>query len=143
MRAQFDMIINIILLVVVSLLGVSVLVALVGVSNTLSLSVAERTRENGLLRALGMSRGQVSRMLTLEAIFIAVTGALMGIILGTFFGVSGMYALPLGTDSTIIAIPWWQLAVVIAVAILAAVLASWLPGRRAARTSPVEALATE
>lgn len=143
MRAQFDTIINIILLVVVSLLGVSVLVALVGVSNTLSLSVAERTRENGLLRALGMSRGQVSRMLTLEAIFIAVTGALTGIVLGTFFGVSGMYALPLGTDSTIIAIPWWQLAVVIAVAILAAVLASWLPGRRAARTSPVEALATE
>lgn len=143
MRAQFESIVNIMLLVVVSLLGVSVLVALVGVSNTLSLSVAERTRENGLLRALGMTRGQVSRMITLEAIFIAVTGAIVGILLGIFFGVVGTRSIPLGIHAPTIAIPWWQIAIVVVVAILAAVIASWIPGRRAGRTSPVEALAAE
>lgn len=96
LRAMFDQIVNVMLAVVVALLGVSVLVALVGVSNTLSLSVAERTRENGLLRALGMTRRQVSQMLTLEALFISVGAALVGTVLGFLFGVAGVYALPLG-----------------------------------------------
>lgn len=144
MRAMFDQMINLFLTVVVALLGVSVLVALVGVSNTMSLSVAERTRENGLLRALGMTRRQVGRMLTLEAVVISLTAALLGTLAGMFFGWIGINALPMSQlDSVPLVVPWWQVLAVLAVAMLASVVASWLPGRRAGRTSPVEALAAE
>ncbi|MFT3943980.1 MAG: FtsX-like permease family protein [Ancrocorticia sp.] len=142
-RAMYTSMINMVLLVIVGLLAVSVLVALVGVTNTLSLSVIERTRENGLLRALGLSRRQMQHMLALEAIYVALTSAIVGVVLGVFFGWAGTLALPLDLERTIIVIPWLQILGVMAVAILSAIVASWLPGRRAARTSPVEALATE
>ena len=142
-RAMYTSMINMVLLVIVGLLAVSVLVALVGVTNTLSLSVIERTRENGLLRALGLSRRQMQRMLALEAIYVALTSAIVGVVLGIFFGWVGVLALPVEVDRTIVVIPWLQILGVMTVAILSAIVASWLPGRRAARTSPVEALATE
>ncbi len=142
-RAMYTSMINMVLLVIVGLLAVSVLVALVGVTNTLSLSVIERTRENGLLRALGLSRRQMQRMLALEAIYVALTSAIVGVVLGIFFGWVGLLALPVEVDRTIVVIPWLQILGVMAVAILSAIMASWWPGRRAARTSPVEALATE
>lgn len=142
-RAMYTSMINMVLLVIVGLLAVSVLVALVGVTNTLSLSVIEQTRENGLLRALGLSRRQMQRMLALEAIYVALTSAVVGVLLGVFFGWAGVLALPLEVDRVIVVIPWLQILGVMAVAILSAIVASWLPGRRAARTSPVEALATE
>lgn len=143
MRAEFENIITIVLAVVVGLLAVSVLVALVGVSNTLSLSVVERTRENGLLRALGMTRRQVSRLLTVEALVISLVGALLGIAAGIFFGAIGMTAIPADFAELIIAVPWLQITIVLVVAVVAAVIASWLPGRRASQVSPVEALATD
>lgn len=87
-------IINKMLLVVVGLLGVSVLVALVGVANTLSLSVAERTREMACFEPLA-DQGQMKSMLALEALFISVTGALIGTACGIFFGAIGILALPL------------------------------------------------
>ncbi len=141
-RAQFDQIIGVMLTAMVALLAVSVLIALVGVSNTLALSVAERTRELGLLRALGMTRGQVSRLLTAEALLIALTASALGIAAGIFFGWAGSKAV-LGDVGTMhFAVPWGQLAGVLGVALVAAALASWLPGRRAGRVSPVEALAS-
>ena len=140
---MYTSMINMVLLVIVGLLAVSVLVALVGVTNTLSLSVIERTRENGLLRALGLSRRQMQRMLALEAIYVALTSAIVGVVLGVFFGWAGVLALPVDVERIIVIIPWLQILGVMAVAILSAIVASWLPGRRAARTSPVEALATE
>ena len=142
-RTMYTSMINTALLVIVGLLAVSVLVALVGVTNTLSLSVIERTRENGLLRALGLTRRQMQRMLALEAIYVAVTSALVGVVLGVFFGVVGTMALPVEVERTVIVIPWLQIGGVMAIATLSAVVASWWPGRRAARTSPVVALATE
>ena len=142
-REMYTDIINKMLLIVVGLLGVSVLVALVGVANTLSLSVAERTRENGLLRALGLTKRQMKSMLALEALFISVTGALIGTACGIFFGAIGILALPLEGVTVFITIPWMQILAVIMIAILAALLASWLPGRRAAKVSPSVALATE
>nr|WP_300340852.1 FtsX-like permease family protein [Actinomyces sp.] len=142
-RAMYTNAINGMLTGALALLGVSVVVALVGVSNTLSLSVAERTRENGLLRALGMSRRSVRRMLSIEAILISLAGSVIGIILGTIFGVIGTAALPLQGVQTTIAIPWLLITAVLGLSLVAAVLASWLPGRRAAQTSPVEALAHE
>ena len=142
-REMYTDIINQMLLIVVGLLGVSVLVALVGVANTLSLSVAERTRENGLLRALGLTKRQMKSMLALEALFISVTGALIGTACGIFFGAIGILALPLEGITVFITIPWMQILAVVMIAILAALVASWLPGRRAAKVSPSVALATE
>ena len=135
--------IDTVLQVVVGLLGVSVLVSLVGVANTLSLSVAERTRENGLLRALGLTKRQMKRMLTTEAALIGLSGALVGVALGLVFGWVGVHALPLELTRTLYVVPVWQILGVVAVAVGASVVASWWPGRRAARTSPVEALASE
>lgn len=141
-RAQLMKTINMFLMVVVALLGVSVVVALVGVANTLSLSVAERTHENGLLRALGLTKSQMQRMLSLEAIGIALSGALIGIVLGVFFGWAAMKVLPLGENiTTILVIPWWQILLAVVVAVVAAILASWLPGRHSANVSPTEAMA--
>lgn len=142
-RATYSKMIDTVLSVVIAMLAVSVLVALVGVTNTLGLSVAERTRETGLLRALGMTRRSIRSMLAIEAAIIALAGASLGLVLGIAFGVVGAYALPLELARTVIEIPWGVLGLVVAGSVGAALVASWWPGRRAARTSPVEALATE
>ncbi|OFK01508.1 hypothetical protein HMPREF2835_02215 [Actinomyces sp. HMSC072A03] len=142
-RAFYSKMINGALAVVAGLLAVSVLVALVGVANTLSLSVAERTRENGLLRALGLLRKQMRRMLLWEAALIAITGSLVGILLGIGFGIAGIYALPLEVDRVIVVMPWAYIAAAVLITLLAAALASWLPGRKAAKVPPVRALAAD
>lgn len=142
-RETYNRAIDQVLLVVIGMLGISVLIALVGVTNTLSLSVAERTRENGLLRALGMTRRNIKTMLSVEAVCIALAGSTIGVILGIIFGIAGTYALPLKDVTIAIAMPWGTLIAVVAVSVLAALIASWLPGRKAAKVSPVEALTTE
>lgn len=142
-RQMYFQVIDVVLLVLLALLGVSVVVALVGVANTLGLSVAERTRENGLLRALGLTKRQMKRMLLVESLLISLTGAFIGLGLGVGLAWVGMLALPLEVDSLLLVVPWARVAGIIAVAIISAALAAWMPGRRAARTSPVEALAHE
>lgn len=142
-RETYNRAIDQVLLVVIGMLGISVLIALVGVTNTLSLSVAERTRENGLLRALGMTRRNIKTMLSVEAVCIALAGSTIGVILGIIFGIAGTYAMPLEDVTIAIVMPWGTLIAVVAVSVLAALIASWLPGRKAAKVSPVEALATE
>lgn len=145
LRAALDQIVNILVMVIVALLAVSVLVALVGIGNTLSLSVAERIKENGLLRALGMTKKQVRSMLSWEALLIAAVSTVAGLAVGGYFGVVGFEALPIGISdsSRIIQVPWIQWAAIAGVAVGAALLASVIPGRRASRVSPVEALAAE
>ena len=142
-RQMYTKIIDKLMLVLVGLLGVSVLVSLVGVANTLSLSVAERIRENGLLRALGLTRRQMKSLLALEALFLSLTGALIGVGMGVAFGWVGVMSLPVEGATPVLSVPWLQLAGVCVVAIVSALVASWLPGRRAAKVSPSEALATE
>ena len=142
-RQMYTKIIDRLMLVLVGLLGVSVLVSLVGVANTLSLSVAERTRENGLLRALGLTRRQMKSLLALEALFLSMTGALIGVGMGVAFGWVGVMSLPIDGATPVLSVPWLQLVGVCVVAIVSALVASWLPGRRAAKVSPSEALATE
>ena len=142
-RQMYTKIIDRLMLVLVGLLGVSVLVSLVGVANTLSLSVAERTRENGLLRALGLTRRQMKSLLALEALFLSLTGALIGVGMGVAFGWVGVMSLPIEGATPVLSVPWLQLVGVCVVAIVSALIASWLPGRRAAKVSPSEALATE
>ncbi|MET4061192.1 putative ABC transport system permease protein [Arthrobacter sp. UYP6] len=142
-RAAFEQVINVLLMVVTGLLGVAVVIALVGVANTLSLSVLERTRESSLLRALGLTRGQLRGMLALEAVLIAGVAALFGTVLGALYGWLGAQS-ALGAFSPVAAsIPWGQLGLVLAVALLAGLAASVLPARRAARLSPVAGLAAD
>jgi putative ABC transport system permease protein len=141
-RVTFNEIIDVLLLVVTGLLGVAVLIALIGVANTLSLSVLERTRENSLLRALGLTRGQLRGMLALEAVLVAGVAALLGTGLGIVYGWLGAKS-ALGSLATVTpSVPWLQLLGVLAVAVVAGLLASVVPARRAARLSPVEGLAT-
>ncbi|MCC3290643.1 ABC transporter permease [Arthrobacter sp. zg-Y1110] len=142
-RGAFEQVINVLLMVVTGLLGVAVVIALVGVANTLSLSVLERTRESSLLRALGLTRGQLRGMLALEAVLIAGVAALMGSILGSLYGWLGAES-ALGSFTTVaLSLPWLQLVAVLAVALLAGLAASVLPARRAARLSPVAGLAAD
>lgn len=141
-RATFNEIIDVLLLVVTGLLGVAVVIALIGVANTLSLSVLERTRENSLLRALGLTRGQLRGMLAIEAVLVAGVAAVLGTVLGIVYGWLGAKS-ALGSVADVVpAVPWFQLLAVFGVAIVAGLLASVMPARRAARLSPVEGLAT-
>lgn len=141
-RATFNSIIDVLLLVVTGLLGVAVVIALIGVANTLSLSVLERTRENSLLRALGLTKGQLRGMLALEAVLVAGVAAVLGAALGIVYGWLGAQSTLGGVADVVPSVPWLQLAAVFGVAVVAGLLASVLPARRAARLSPVEGLAT-
>jgi putative ABC transport system permease protein len=125
------------------LLAVAVLIALVGVGNTLGLSVLERTRESALLRALGLQRRQLRWMLAIEAVLLSLAGAVVGIAAGTFFGWVGTHAISreLNFETVRFAMSVPQTLGVTVVAVVAGVLASVLPGRRAVRATPVDALA--
>jgi putative ABC transport system permease protein len=141
-RAQLDRVLSVVLAIATGLLAVAVLIALVGVGNTLSLSVLERTRENALLRALGLTGTQMRTMLALEALLLTAVAAVLGIGLGAlyaWFGVRTLLGPEFGSDIEYV-LPLGQVAVVVVVAVLAGLVASWLPARRAARTAPVAAL---
>ncbi|MBK7722439.1 MAG: FtsX-like permease family protein [Austwickia sp.] len=139
-RAEFGRALDVVLAVVITLLAVSVLVALVGIANTLSLSVLERTGELAVLRALGLTRGQLRRMLAGEAVVLALVAVLLGTGLGLAYGLAGARALYGGRD-VLAVVPWSLLALAAAVSVAAAMAASVLPGRRAANVPPSAALA--
>ncbi len=142
-NAMFSQVIDVLLAIVSALLAVAVLIALIGVANTLSLSVLERTRENSLLRALGLKKKQLRAMLAQEAVLIGGVAALLGLVLGVVYGLLGAHATLSTVGDMTYEIPWLQLALVLVVSIVAALLASITPGRRAAKLSPVQGLATE
>lgn len=123
------------------LLGFSVLIALLGVLNTLALSVLERTRELGLLRAVGMSRTQVKRMVRVESVLICAFGGLLGLVVGTAFGAALQQALE-GEGVTELGIPVRTLLGYLLLAAVAGVVAAWLPARRACRLDVLAAIAT-
>lgn len=142
-RVEYEGIVNVVLLIVTGLLAVAVLIALVGVGNTLALSVLERGRESALVRALGLTRGQLRGSLSIEAALLSLVGALTGILLGVGYGYAGARAL-LGTIAPVpLVIPWARLLLVVLIALVAGVAAAWLPSRRAARVAPAAALAIE
>ncbi len=135
--------VDMLLAFVTALLGLAVVIALVGVANTLSLSVLERTRENAVLRAVGLTRGRMRAVLAIEAVLMALVGAVLGVGLGAGVSASTMALLDrLGGDFHVV-LPLGQLGLILGVAVLAALLASVLPARRALSRPVVEALADQ
>jgi putative ABC transport system permease protein len=140
---QFTTLIDIALGIVSVLLGVAIIIALLGILNTLLLSIYERTRELGMLRAIGLGRGGVTRMVGTESVVMAVFGCTLGIILGVGLGIAISAALIDQDVLSTIAIPWVSLAVFVVVATVAGVLAALWPAWRAARLNVLEAIAYE
>ena len=128
--------------VVYGLLALAVIIAVVGIVNTLALSVFERVREIGLLRAVGMSRRQVRAMVRWESVLISVLGVVLGLVVGLFFGWLLVESLQDEFPLRLV-IPVGQLAVAVLVGALAGVLAGVLPARRAARVDVLRAITTE
>ncbi len=143
-RASLQSVLNTVTTVATGLLAVAVVIAIVGIGNTIGLSVAERTRESALLRALGLRRGQLRLTLALEALLLALIGAAVGVVLGLIYGWAGAAATFREIGRTLVlTVPWGVVALVLVVAVAAGVLASVLPARRAVRAAPVQALAQE
>ncbi|NDU76331.1 FtsX-like permease family protein [Actinomadura sp. DSM 109109] len=130
--------IDMILMIFGGLLGLAIVIALFGIANTLTLSVVERTRESALLRALGLTRRQLRRMLSVEALVMAVIGAATGVVLGVGFGWAATNAM---AGDSVFSLPYLQVAGFVVLAGAAGTAAAVLPARRAARTSIVESLA--
>jgi putative ABC transport system permease protein len=121
------------------LLGLAIVIAILGIINTLALSVVERRREIGMLRAIGMQRAQVRRTIYLESLLIAVFGAVLGLILGLSYGSLFTRALH-GAGLDQLSVPWGQALLFLVLAAVVGVLAAVWPGVRAARTRPLAAI---
>ena len=124
------------------LLGLAILIAVLGIVNTLALSVIERTRELGLLRAIGLRRVQTMRMITVEAVVISVFGALLGLAVGSGLGAAVVRALK-SDGITELVLPWQQMGVYLVLAGVVGVVAAVLPAIRAARLNVLSAIAHE
>jgi len=124
------------------LLGLAVVIAVLGIVNTLALSIVERTRELGLVRAIGMRRGQVRLMVVVESVVIAVFGALLGLGVGSGLGTAVVRAL---NDQGIpdLSLPWASLGTFLVLAVLIGLLAAVIPAIRASRTNVLDAIAYE
>ncbi len=138
-RGAFDDALDMTLMIITGLLGLAILISLLGIANTLSLSVYERTHESALLRALGLTRPQLRRMLSIEALILGLIGALVGVALGTAFGWAATRTM---TGDVVFRAPVAQILAFVALSGLAGVLAAVLPARRAARASIVDSLAS-
>jgi putative ABC transport system permease protein len=134
---QVDQLVNL----VYALLGLAVIISLFGIANTLALSIHERTRELGMLRAIGMSRRQVRTMVRYEAVITALIGAILGMVLGVIFAT--LIAQPLKDEGFTLSYPIGSLIVLLVLAGLAGVLAAIPPARRASRLDVLESLQYE
>jgi putative ABC transport system permease protein len=133
--------VNRLLGLIYALLALAVLVSLFGIANTLALSIHERTRELGMLRAIGMSRRQVRTMIRYEAVITALIGALLGMVLGVIF--AALIAQPLKDEGFVLSYPVGTLLLMLVFAAFAGVLAAIPPARRASRLDVLEALQYE
>ena len=133
---QVDAVLNII----TALLAMAIVIALLGITNTMALSIMERKREIGLLRAVGMTQRQVRRMVRWEALLIAGFGAIIGVVVGIGLGIAVVQAIGPGIT---LAIPVGNLVIYVVAAGIGGVVASILPGRRGASMNVLEAIAYE
>ncbi|MFJ3759139.1 ABC transporter permease [Streptomyces sp. NPDC090080] len=134
--------IAVLLYLVYALLGLAIVIAVLGVVNTLALSVVERTREIGLLRAIGLGRRQLRRMIRLESVVIAVFGAVLGLALGLVWGVCTQQVLAL-QGMKALAVPWGTIVAVVIGSALVGIVAALLPALRASRMNVLAAIAHE
>ncbi|MEU1518283.1 FtsX-like permease family protein [Streptomyces sp. NPDC005811] len=134
--------IAVLLYLVYALLGLAIVIAVLGVVNTLALSVVERTREIGLLRAIGLGRRQLRRMIRLESVVIAVFGAVLGLALGLIWGVCIQQVLAL-QGMKALAVPWGTIVAVVIGSAVVGVVAALLPALRASRMNVLAAIAHE
>ena len=141
-KSTMSSMINQMLMVLYALLALSIIIAIFGIVNTLALSVSERTKEIGLLRAIGTSRGQVRGMLGIEAAIISVFGTVMGLVVGVSAGVviRAVYAAK-GLET--LAIPWQQLLVFLLLSIVVGLVSSISPASRALKQPVLDAVASE
>ncbi|WP_305788921.1 ABC transporter permease [Symbioplanes lichenis] len=139
-RDEINSVVNNLLAVVIGLIGLTVAIAVVGVGTTTALSVVERVRESGLLRAVGLSRSGLRTMMTTEAGLYGIVGAVLGLLLGVPYAWLAVKAFGVGAP---LALPVWQLAAVLVALAGLTALAGVLPARRAAKVSPVAALGVD
>ncbi|RZU48443.1 putative ABC transport system permease protein [Krasilnikovia cinnamomea] len=139
-RDEANEAIDAVLAIALGLIGLTVLIAVVGVGTTVALSVVERARESGLLRAVGLTRGGLRAMLTTESGLYGVIGAVLGLLLGVPYAWLAVKALGVNAP---LRLPVLQLLAVFGALVAFTALAGVLPARRAARVSPVVALGTE
>ncbi|HET7121830.1 MAG TPA: FtsX-like permease family protein [Solirubrobacterales bacterium] len=133
--------INEIVLLVFGLLAFAIVISLFGIANTLALSIHERTRELGMLRAIGMSRRQVRTLIRYEAVITALIGGILGMVLGVIF--AALIAQPLKDEGFTLSYPVGWLVVLLVLAALAGVIAAILPARRASRLNVLQSLQYE
>ena len=130
------------LVIITVLLGFSIAIAVLGISITLGLAVFERTREIGLMRAVGMTKRQTRKMVRWEAIIVSTFGALIGIVLGTALGVAIVMALPDDFVGTVALQPSIIVTILVG-AVIAGAIAALYPAAKASRMNVLEAIATE
>jgi putative ABC transport system permease protein len=140
-KKNFEAPINKLLNLLYALLALSVIVSLVGIINTLVLTVFERTRELGMLRAVGMTRRQVRMMIRYESIVTSLMGAALGIVVGVFL--AALIIHPLSSQGIVFVVPYLQLVYFVLAAIVVGILAAVIPARRAARLNVLRALQYE
>jgi putative ABC transport system permease protein len=141
-KADQTKFLNQLLNLVYALLGLAIIIALMGIANTLALSITERIREVGLLRAVGMTRQQLRAAIRWESVIIALQGTLLGLVIGIFFGWALTAALH-DQGITVFRVPVTALLIVVLLAALAGALAAVLPSRRAAKLDVLRAVVTE
>ena len=142
-RGQLDQVLTIMLGITLGLLALAVVISVIGVANTMTLSVNERRRENAMLRALGLSRKQLRRMISAEAVLITLGAVVLGILGGVFIGSVSAKVVLAATDQKVEFVPdlpYLGLALILLVGLASALVASALPAARSARMSPVEGL---
>jgi putative ABC transport system permease protein len=133
---------NQMLALVYALLGLAIIIALLGIANTLALSVFERTREIGLLRAVGMTRSQLRSTIRWESVVIALQGTTLGLLIGLFFGWALVHALE-NQGLTVFQVPYGSIAVIVVLAAVAGMLAAVGPSRRAAKLDVLRAVVND
>lgn len=131
-----------VLMMVQILLGLAILIAILGIINTLALSIIERTRELGMLRAIGLKRAQMMRMVTVESVIISVFGALLGLVVGSGLGIAIVKALK-SEGITELTLPWGEFGIYLVLAAIVGVIAAVIPAIRAARVNVLTAIASE
>ncbi|MCD1287520.1 ABC transporter permease [Brevibacterium sp. GP-SGM9] len=143
LRAQFASTFQVALTVVLGLLAAAVIIAVIGVSNTLTLSVIDRRREGALLRALGFTRRAMSRMITIESLLMTVIALVFGAGVGTFFGWVGTASITPESADPVLSVPPIQIGLIALAALVAALLASAIPARAMSRIAPAKGMSME